>query len=162
MVIAIALYPPLGGSLPATLLSLVIMFVPSVILLVLVIYDRVERHARAVRIMFVLVAAVTVLFAGFYFLNGALDARPPVEIQAVVFRKGIYRGRYGGRRWVEVSFAGNQNRISDGIVVSLEMYRRMEPGDSVRLAIHPGAFSTPWYGDGILSSGEAAIRLNPR
>jgi hypothetical protein len=163
MMIATALYPPLGGSMPALLLGPVIIIIPGAIVLVLVNYDRLERYTVPVRLMFVLVAAAAVMLAAFYFLNGALDGNPLVEAQALVLSKGVsYNGKYGASYVVEVNILWNQKRIEEGVSASRETFSVIEPGDSVRLAVHPGAFSTPWYGKGFLSNGQDAIRFNSR
>jgi hypothetical protein len=161
--IAIVLYPPLGGGTPALLLGPVIIIVPGAIVLVLMNYDRLERYAIPVRLMFVLVAAAAVMLAAFYFLNGALDGNPPVEAEALVLSKGVsYTGKYGASYVVELSVVWNRKRIEEGVSASRETFSVIEPGDSVRLAVHPGAFSTPWYGTGLLSNGQDTIRFNSR
>jgi hypothetical protein len=163
MMIATALYPPLGGGRLGLWLGPVIIIVPGAIVLVLMNYDRLERYAVPVRLMFVFVAAAAVMFAAFYFLNGALDGNPPVEAQALVLSKGVsYNGKYGASYVVEVNIVWNQKRIEEGISASLETFSVIEPGDSVRLAVHPGAFSTPWYGKGLLSNGQDTIRFKSR
>jgi hypothetical protein len=43
-------------------------------------------------------------------------------------------------------------RVELTIDVSRETFSSAEPGDSVQLVVHPGAFSQPWYGDIILPS----------
>lgn len=161
--IAIAVYPPLGGGTLALFLGPVIIIVPGAIVLALVNYDRLERYALPVRLMFLLFAAATIMFAGFYFLNGALDGNPPVETQALVLSKGVsHTGKYGASYIVEVNVVWNRKRIEEGIAATRETFSVIEPGDSVRLAVHPGAFSTPWYGTGLLANGQDTIRVNSR
>ena len=163
MMIATALYPPLGGGRLGLWLGPVIIIVPGAIVLVLMNYDRLERYAIPVRLMFVLVAAAAVMLAAFYFLNGALDGNPPVEAEALVLSKGVsYTGKYGASYVAELSVVWNRKRIEEGVSASRETFSVIEPGDSVRLAVHPGAFSTPWYGTGLLSNGQDTIRFNSR
>jgi len=89
--------------------------------------------------------------AAYYFLNGLLDANPAMEVPSRVITKDIGHGRYGGPVLV-VSLSWNQKRIEENIGVSHEKYSAAEPGDSVRVVVHPGAFSQPWYDDVLLSS----------
>ena len=98
--------------------------------------------------MFVLASAATLILAAFFFLNGALDEHPPVEADALVSTKYVTRGKFAGPVLV-LSIERNQTRSEETLSVSRETFSVVEPGDSVRVVVHPGAFSTPWYGKSI-------------
>jgi hypothetical protein len=150
VIFAISLYPPLGSSLTTIYRIPVLSFVGAVVL-GLVIRRQLTRYATAVRLIIVLVTVAFVMPAAYYFLNGLLDANPAMEVPSRVITKDIGHGRYGGPVLV-VSLSWNQKRIEENIGVSHEKYSAAEPGDSVRVVVHPGAFSQPWYGDVLLSS----------
>ena len=41
----------------------------------------------------------------------------------------------------------NRKRIEQNLGVNSETFSAAQPGDAVRVIIHPGAFSQPWYSD---------------
>jgi hypothetical protein len=136
-------------------------FVPLATVLVLDHFARLARYALFVRIVFVLVAAVPVLYAAFFFLNGVLDGNAPVEAQALVSRKALNYGE-GPRYILDVRLSWNQKPVEGSVGVTHQTFSAVEPGDTVHLLVHPGAFSTPWYDEDLLSKGNDAVRLNPR
>jgi hypothetical protein len=150
LILAISLYPPLGSNLTTIYRIPVLVFVGAIVL-ALVLRQQLTRYATFVRLMIVLVTATFVMPAAYYFLNGMLDSNPAVEVPSRVIMKDIGHGRYGAPVLV-VSLSWKQKRIEENIGVSREKYSAAEPGDSVRVIVHPGAFSQPWYGDVLLSS----------
>ena len=156
-ILAISLYPPLGSNSPT------IYVVPAVSFLVAVglanvLGDRKTRYATLVRLLIVFVTATCLIPAGYFFLNGILDGSPAMEVPSRVISKQISQGRYGGPD-LFVSLSWNQQAIEETFRVDRKTYSEVEPGDSVRVIVHPGAFSTPWYGEGIQSTGHDAIDL---
>jgi hypothetical protein len=158
-ILAIMLYPPLKSNSLVDYMTPAIIFIPGAIVLLLTLYDRLTRWAIFVRLMFVMFAAASVMPAAYYFLNGALDGNPRVEVQALVSSKFLGHGRYTPAYGLVWTLSWNRERIEESSGVSREKFSRVEPGDSVRVVVHPGAFSTPWYGEGLLSSGDDAIDL---
>jgi hypothetical protein len=138
------LYPPLGWDPPARSLDLTFFALTFALVML---HDRLAQYITFVRAMCVLASAATLILAAFFFLNGALDEHPPVEADALVSTKYVSR-RYAERVLV-LSIAWNQRRIEETLSVSRETFSVVEPGDSVRVVVHPGAFSTPWYGKSI-------------
>jgi hypothetical protein len=159
--IAAFTYPTLGlNSLGIFLLPSTII-VPLTTVLVLDHFARLARYALAVRIMFVLVAAVPVLYAAFFFLNGALDGNAPVEAQALVSRKAVNYSE-GPRYILDVRLSWNHKPSEGSVGVTHQTFSAVKPGDTVHLLVHPGAFSTPWYDEKLLSSGHDVVKLNSR
>ena len=108
--------------------------------------DLRTRYARTTIALIILVAATFVMPTAYYFLNGILDGNPAKEIPANVLRKGISSGK-GGGPYLVLSLPWNSETINVSVRVSSRTLSDAEQGDSVRLVVHPGAFSLPWYGD---------------
>lgn len=131
--------------------------IPAAIAGLIVLLGQLQRYITFVRAMFVLASAATLILAAFFFLNGALDEHPPAEANALVSTKSVTRGKFA-HPYIVMAIAWNQRQIEETLSVSRETFSVVEPGDSVRVVIHPGAFSLPWYGDVLLSKNRAVIR----
>jgi hypothetical protein len=129
--------------------------IPVAIIGLLALLGRLERYISFVRAVFVSASAATIVVAAFFFLNGALDEHSPVEVDAVVSTKFITRGKFAHPALV-LSIVRNQSRIEETLSVNPETFSMVEPGDSVRVAIHPGAFLTPWFSEDVLLSNDRA------
>jgi len=156
-ILAIGFYPPLEPN------SLRVYGIPAVSLVVaaglaIVLGERITRYATLVRLSIVFVTATCLIPAGYFFLNGILDGNPAREVPSRVISKQISPGTYGGPD-LYVSLSWNQQAIEETFRVDRKTYSEVEPGDSVRVIVHPGAFSTPWYGEGIQSTGHNAVDL---
>lgn len=143
--IALYSYPPLFSNL------LVVYMVPGISLVVVLalaffLQDQLTRYWTLVISMIILVAATFVMPPAYLFLNGILDGNPAREIPSIVLGKG--RGGYkGGGPYLVLSIPWNSGRTNVRIQVHEQTFSDAEPGDSVRLVVHPGAFSLPWYGE---------------
>ena len=143
--IALDSYPPLFSNL------LVVYMVPGISLVVALalaffLQDQLTRYWTLVILMIVLVAATFVMPPAYYFLNGILDGNPAREIPSIVLRKGISGGYRGRGPYLVLSVPWNSEIINVPVWVKDRTFSDAEPGDSVRLVVHPGAFSLPWYG----------------
>ena len=156
-ILAIGIYPPLGPNSPTVYVIPAVSFVVAVGLAI-VLGERITRYATLVRLLIVCVTATCLIPAGYFFLNGILDGNPAMEVPSRVISKQISQGEYGGPD-LFVSLSWNQQAIEETFRVDRKTYSEVEPGDSVRVIVHPGAFSTPWYGEGIQSTGHNAIDL---
>jgi hypothetical protein len=142
--IALYSYPPLFSNL------LAVYMVPGIYLVVALalaffLQDQLTRYWTLVILMIVLVAGTFVMPPAYYFLNGILDGNPAREIPSIVLGKG--RGGYKrGGPYLVLSLPWNSERTNVRIQVYERTFSDAEPGDSVRLVFHPGAFSLPWYG----------------
>ena len=146
-------YPPLGSCWWVFYTIVALIAIPGLMAFELDNFDRLTRYATLVRLMTVLVAATFVLLAAYFYLNGILDGSPPVEAQALVSQKFIFHGRYGNEYILKSNFSWNGKRFEDDdLGVSPETFSASEPGDSVRVIVHPGEFSLPWYSDVLPSS----------
>jgi hypothetical protein len=146
LVVATGSYPPLKSNLLAVYMILAEFIIPGAIVFLLVLSARLTGYASFVRIVFVLAATASVVPAAYYFLNGALDDGTPVESHAVVSEKYINNGR-GAKYNLAWTLPWNHENIKGSIGVQSETFSIAEPGDSVRVMVHPGQFSQPWYSD---------------
>jgi hypothetical protein len=162
ILVGLRIYPPLNPySLDAYLLPILIV-IPLAVMIVLAVCDQTEQFAVLAGLMFVLAGAVLPCRAAFYLLNGALDRNPPVEIQTVVLNGDISNdGESGSSYGLVVSVPWNQRKFETVVDVSSNTYSFAETGDSLRLAIHPGAFHMPWYRPFVLSDDHREIRFAP-
>jgi len=144
-ILAITLYPPLESNFPMVYMFPAVSFVVLVVL-AFALQDQIVRYAAVVRVLIVLVAATCLMPAAYYFLNGILDGNPSVEVPSRVTSKNVSQGKYGGPDLV-VSLSWNQQTIDQVFRVGHKTYSAVEPGDSVRIVVHPGAFLQPWYSD---------------
>jgi hypothetical protein len=138
---AVVLFPPLAWDPQALLGFLAFTFISLILSLML--RDQLARYITFVRALCVLASAGTFILAAFFFLNGALDEHPPVEVDVLVSTKYVSHGRNAGPRLV-LGIAWNERRIEKELSVSRRTFSLAEPGDPVRITVHPGAFSTPW------------------
>jgi hypothetical protein len=76
------------------------------------------------------------------FLNGALDRRVLAEVPATVIRKVGGTNAFA----LTISWQFKEQRLENTFIANRQMLSVLEPGDPVRLMVHPGAFSVPWYG----------------
>lgn len=151
------LYPPLGWESQALGHSSEFFFLTF---LAVMWHAKLARYITFVNVICVLASAAAVILAAFVFLNGALDFHPTVQADALVSAK--YQGglRSGGPS-LGLSIAWNQRRIEETVSVSRRAFSVAEPGDSVRVTIHPGAFSAPWYGSGVTLNDTATSESTP-
>lgn len=147
-------YPPIGSWwwVAYTIVGLIV--IPTVIVFVLDNCDRLTRYATFVVIMTVFVAVASATLPTYLYLNGILDSNPAAAAQALVPQKFIvHNGRYGDSYVLRTTFSWNGERFeNDDLYVNEETYLAIETGDSVRVVVHPGRFSLPWYSR-VLPSG---------
>ena len=93
-----------------------------------------------------LAATTLVMLAAYFYLNGALDGNPPVETEGIVSYKLKSSGKYSGSDYVlKLNLSLNGEEFEDDYRTSSETFEATKPGDVVRVLIHPGEFSLPWY-----------------
>lgn len=146
--ISLNLYPPLFSNV------LKIYVIPGISLvialaLLFLFADQQTRYAKTTMALIILVSSTFVMPPAYYFANGILDGNPPRQLPAIVVKKGISTGKGGGPCLV-LELPWNSEKINVSVRVSSWTLSDAEPGDSVRLIVHPGAFSLPWYGDVLL------------
>jgi hypothetical protein len=154
-ILAITMFPPLLSNFWLVYMIPALLFVGA-ILFIIVLGQRMTRYATYVRVTIVLVTVSFVVPAAYFSLNGIIDTNPPIQVPSRVISKGVSRGKYGAVPYLVLSLSWNKVRIKQAIDVSREKLSSAEPGDSVQLVVHPGAFSQPWYGDVLLSSGDTS------
>ena len=133
--LATYVYPPLIGRADLGVAGLAaFLFITPLIVVHGV--ERVERYATLLKLMLILSAAALVMTAAFFFLNGALDSNAPVETDALVS---------GARaEALAMSLSWNNRQIKQEVTVN-DPDSLVEPGDVVRLHVHAGEFSVPWF-----------------
>jgi len=102
-------------------------------------------YPKFARSTYVVAATLLITSAAVYFLNGALDKHPPTEVRATVTRKLADWGQ-GGANVYTMIVTWDQTQKEQSFSVSSEVFSAVEPGDSILMTIHPGAFSIPWHG----------------
>jgi hypothetical protein len=146
MMFVLPAYPPIGSLWWVGYSIVGSIVIPAVIIFLLYDNDRLTRYATFAMIMGVLVATSLVTLAAFFYLNGSLDRNPSVEAEARLDQKFIEHTRYGPVFRLRVTFTLNGERFEyDDLAVSEESYIATKPGDTVRVVVHPGKFSLPWY-----------------
>jgi hypothetical protein len=153
LIVGSAAYPPLGSYSWVGYMIPALILIPAAIAFALYHFDRLTRYATLVRLMVAMAAFAFVIPGAYYFLNGILDGNPPVVAQALVSKKYINHGR-GATYNLIWTLSWHGERAEQGTGVSRESFDATEPGDSVRVVIHPGEFSQPWYSDVLLSSSD--------
>lgn len=162
MVFVFVRYPPLQAPSLDLFLIPILIAIPVATIILLQVCDQKERFATLAGLMLILAGAVLPSRAVFFFLNGALDKNPPVEVKGVVSNGFMYPGRHDVSYVLEAGVPWNQRQIQVHLTVNRDAYSFAETGDSLRLAIYPGAFHKPWYGQAVLSNGHREIRFKPR
>jgi hypothetical protein len=155
--LALALYPPLGWD--SQVISHSLDFLVLTFLSVML-RDRLGRFGIFVDAICVLASAAALILPAFFLLNGALDFHPAAQSDALVSAKYVTHGRYAGPV-LDLSIAWSQKRTEETFSVSRRTFSVVEPGDSVRVTVHPGAFSMPWYGRGVILNGTATSDSTP-
>ncbi len=146
-------YVPLGSCSWVVFMVAALFVIPAAIIFALYNYDRLTRYATLVRIMLALAATTIVMLAAYFFLNGFLDGNPSVETPALVIQKFIDSdGKTGDVHYLQLTLSWNgKNYENDDLIAGRKTYSISEPGDYVRVIVHPGKFSLPWY-SGVLPS----------
>jgi hypothetical protein len=152
-IIAISIYTPLGPEWTRVYMIPGVSFLFAVALS-FVLRNQMPRYALLIRLTIVFVAVTCLLPATYFLLNGILDGDTPTEISSLVISKHIGQGTYGGPD-LFVRLSWRQHMIEQAFRVDSKTYSAVEPGDSVRVVIHPGAFSQPWYSDRLLLNERA-------
>jgi hypothetical protein len=135
-----ALYPPLPSN-PRMAYVIPALFFAGALIVVVMLGRRLTKYATFVRLVIVSVAAIFVMPAAYFFLNGILDGSPSIEVPSRVV--GKYVGGRGGH-FLVVSLSWERKRVDQNFRVNVEDFSVAEPGDYVRVVIHPGVFSQAW------------------
>lgn len=164
MIRAIVKYPPLWLHWLDPYLLLILLLAPGALIFALEVSDQLElkRSAVLVGLVFVVGSAVLPARAAFIFLNGALDRNPPIKIQTSIYDAHVNDGDRGPYYVLGANVPWNQTQIYEDFIVTRDTFFFSHTGDSFRLAIYPGAFSTPWAGNAVLSNGQREFRFKFR
>jgi hypothetical protein len=139
MSFALSRYPPLKVSWLSVCAWPAIVLLPVPIGFVFVHWRRLPRYAALFRLDMYLITAASVMLGPYYFLNGFLDGRPPVAAQATVPHKS--------RNCCDVEWTLSRNgeNIVQVSAVNPETFYNLQLDEAARIAVHPGAFSLPWF-----------------
>jgi hypothetical protein len=158
MILAMTIYPPLGWDSQVFKHSYDVL---AFTFLSVMLRDRMGRFGTFVDAICVLASAVALIIPAFFLLNGALDFHPAAQSDALVSAKYVTHGRFAAGPALDLSIAWNQKRAEETFSISRRTFSVVEPGDSVRVTVHPGAFSMPWYGRGVILNGTATSDETP-
>jgi hypothetical protein len=139
MSFALSRYPPLEVSWLAVYAWPAIVLLPVPIGFVFVHWRRLPRYAGPFRLAVFLITAAFVMLGPYYFLNGLLDGNSPVAAQAIVSRKSQTCCE------IEWTLSRNGKKIVQVSTVHHETFYDLQLGEAARVAVHPGAFSLPWF-----------------
>lgn len=141
-----SLYPVLGpNSLMVSMIPVVSLSVGfGFALLYVGIGKRIMRYSALVVLLIVSITGACPMTGGYFFLNGMLDGKAALEVPSHVISKYESIGRSGGPN-VLVNLSWNRQAVKETFRVDRKTYLELEPGDLVRLIVHLGAFSTPWF-----------------
>jgi hypothetical protein len=145
--LAVVTYPPLGSYSLEVYILLAVFIIPAGIALILEYFQHMSRYAVLLRSTIVLATAIPLVATAYYSLNGVLDGNPPVEVRALVSHKSIENDGESTYYDFVCTLSWNRKRIEQNLGVNSETFSAAQPGDAVRVVIHPGAFSQPWYSD---------------
>ncbi len=149
--LAVVIYPPLVSNFPR-IFAVPFLFLSAALAAAHMLGQRQMRYANYVRLMIVLVTISFYAPVAYFFLNGILDSSPGMGVPSRVVAKAIQKR---GGRVLAVDLLWYHKRIEENINVSDDIYSAVEPGDTVRVVIHPGAFSQPWYGDVLTGTSDS-------
>lgn len=155
-------YPPLEPRYFDAYLLPILIVIPAAMMIVLAVCDQTEQFAVLAGLVFVLARAALPSRAAVIFLNGALERNPPVEVQTSVSGRSVESDENGTHYVLDASVPWDQRQIETHLGVSRDVYSFAKTGDSLRLAIYPGALNRPWYGQAVVSDGHREIRFSPR
>jgi hypothetical protein len=105
------------------------------------------RYASVIRLVLVLAAVASITPEAYYFLNGMLDGRDPVAVWTVISDKEEVNNGSGIIDLLDCRLSWHQKTLDESFAVSWTVFSAAEKGNSIRVLIHPGAFSQPWYSD---------------
>jgi hypothetical protein len=144
--LAIHLYPPVMSCWWVVYVVAALFVIPAAIVFLLDNCDKLMKYAFRVRLMMVLAASTVVMLAVYFYFNGALDEKPSVETQAIVSYRLASQGKYSGTSYVlRLVLSLNGEQFEDDFRTTAETFEATKQGDIVRVLIHPGEFSLPWY-----------------
>ncbi len=139
MSFALSRYPPMDVSWLAVYAWPAIVLLPVPIGFVFVNWGRLPRYAGLFRLAVFLITAAFAMLGPYYFLNGFMDGNPPVEAQAIVSRKSRTCCD------IELTLSRNGKKIVQVSAVNPETFYDLQLDGAASVAVHPGAFSLPWF-----------------
>lgn len=137
--LATFLFPPLAPPWLAICAWPAIVLLPVPIGFVFVNWRRLPRYAGPFRLVLFSISAMFVILGPYYLLNGLLDSKPPVAAQAIVSGKGRTCCS------VECTVSMNGKKIVHVSTVNPETFYDLQLDEAAYVAVHPGAFSLPWF-----------------
>jgi hypothetical protein len=139
-------YHPLGSPWLVVSVVAVLFAAPLVTGIALDKFHRLTRYPALIGAMMVFAAASVLVLASYFYLNGALDGSPPVMVEATVTDKSIKSRNHGNIYFLTATVSWNGETFEDDdLFVGRATFSDSELGDSVRVIVHPGEFSLPWY-----------------
>ena len=140
---ALTVYPPLDTRVVmAAVLGLFLL--PVALQLLSFVRRPPSENAGWLRTAYIFSGLALVLLALLLFLNGWLDRSPWREVRTTVIRKTVLRGR--GTQYDLAVSAWRPGRNIEHFNVSSRVFNTAVVGKAVRVPLHKGFFSLPWFG----------------
>ncbi len=136
---ATVLFPPLEPPWLVTYFYIAICLIPVPIGFVFVHWRRLPRFAGPFRLALFSITAVFLILGPYYLLNGLLDRKPTVAVQAIV------SGKARTCCSIECTLSKNGKKIVQVCTVNPETFYDLQLDEAAYVAVHPGAFSLPWF-----------------
>jgi hypothetical protein len=141
---ALAVYPPLDTRLVmAAVLGLFLL--PVMPQFLSYVQKRPGGDAGWLRAAYIFSGLALCMLALLLFLNGWLDRSPWSEVRTTVIRKTVLRGGRGTQYELAVS-TWRPGRSLEHFNVSSRVFDSAVVGKVVRVPLHKGFFSLPWFG----------------
>ena len=144
-------FPYVSQIFPPLDLDLMLVFFGVIFFLALTIAVLLESRARQHKEVEVLkriysgFIPLPWILAALLFANGKFDSQKHIEYQpATVVGKFNMKGIVRGSRRLNVRTAG-QGQILERLAVDADDFDRFQEGDTVTVAVEPGAVGIPWY-----------------
>lgn len=144
-------FPYVSQIFPPLDLDLMLVFFGVIFFLALTVAVLLESRARQHKEVEVLkriysgFIPLPWILAALLFANGKFDSQKSIEYQpATVVGKFNMKGIVRGSRRLNVRTAG-QGRDLERLAVDADDFDRFQEGDTVTVAIEPGAVGIPWY-----------------
>ena len=101
-------------------------------------------------------AVVFYIFGSIWYLNGALDSRPPTKVQGVVLEKSSRSRDFSEKYYLDIHMVERPVHFRQR--VNEEVFDRFKDGDQIGILEYPGFLGMSWYRLGDLTSPNPLVR----
>lgn len=138
------IFPPLDLDLMLVFFGL-LFFVALTVAVILENRARMHKELELLKRIYAGFIPLPWILAGALFINGKLDSQKNIAYRpAIVVGKFNMRGIVRGSRRLNVRTVG-PNEAIERLAVDADDFDRFQEGDTVTVAVEPGAIDIPWY-----------------